>query len=327
MPSLSDDVKPDPVSMPSLHDDENTQSSQEQQGEVQQMEGESIPMDLEELQQAAEGQQLKFIVDENGQFLQLDNHILTTDADGNQILVQGTDQEQLQHLLQSVGVDGNQVLVQLQDNGEGIDGEGATLQFGEGAQGQMILVQNENGESQLIDASMLQTEGGNLVLQQGADGETTLTTADGIPVSVSFSGEGADGQITVTMAGADGDGQQIFIQQPDEMAEGDGGEQAKTTEGEETAMQLEESSQESTAPTATTEESSAENPSSTTADEKDSTKEEEAPIDEEPKPEESDEKPAAEESITEETKDAEEKQEEVEVKPAEEEENKNADEK
>jgi hypothetical protein len=229
------------VSMPSLHDDENTQSSQEQHAtDAQQVEGgeQAIPMDLEELQ-AAEGQQLKFIVDENGQFLQLDNHILTTDAEGNQILVQGTNQEQLQHLLQSVGVDGNQVLVQLQGNGEGIDGEGATLQFGDGAQGQMILVQNENGESQLIDASMLQTEGGNLVLQQGADGETTLTTADGIPVSVSFSGEGADGQITVTMAGTGEDGQPIFIQQPVEMTEG---QEQVQTEGE--TMQLEESSQE-----------------------------------------------------------------------------------
>lgn len=248
MPSLTDneeDKTTVPVSMPSLHDDENTQSSQEQHAEVQHIEGEAIPMDLEELQQAAaaEGQQLKFIVDENGQFLQLDNHILTTDAEGNQILVQGTDQEQLQHLLQSVGVDGNQVLVQLQDNGEGIDGDTATLQFGEGGQGQMILVQNENGESQLIDASMLQTEGGNLVLQQGADGEATLTTADGIPVSVSFSGEGADGQITVTMAGTGEDGQPIFIQQPVEVAEGDA---TAKPEGSEVAMQLEESSQEST---------------------------------------------------------------------------------
>jgi zinc finger protein 423 len=236
MPNLSDASESQEktevhVSMPSLHgeDEENTQSSQEQT-EVQQMEGnEAIPMDLEDLQNASgEGQQLKFIVDENGQFLQLDNHILTTDAEGNQILVQGTDQEQLQHLLQSVGVDGNQVLVQLQGNGEEMDGEGATLQMiGDGNQGQMILVQGADGESQLIDASMLQTEGGNLVLQQGADGETHLTTADGIPVSVSFSGEG-EGHITVTMAsGHDDEAQQIFIQQPMEMEEG----QEQATEG------------------------------------------------------------------------------------------------
>lgn len=227
------------VSMPSLHgDDENTQSSQEQT-EVQG--GESIPMDLDDLQNAAgEGQQLKFIVDENGQFLQLDNHILTTDAEGNQILVQGTDQEQLQHLLQSVGADGNQVLLQLQGNGEEIDGEGATLQMlgGDENQGQMILVQGADGESQLIDASMLQTEGGNLVLQQGADGQTHLTTADGIPVSVSFSGEGGEGQITVTMASGHEEGQQIFLQQTEEGQEqtGDASE----------FSQPEENSQEST---------------------------------------------------------------------------------
>lgn len=247
MPNL-DDVgeSQEKVSMPSLNadDEENTQSSQEQT-EVQHMEGgESIPMDLEELQNAAgEGQQLKFIVDENGQFLQLDNHILTTDAEGNQILVQGTDQEQLQHLLQSVGVDGNQVLVQLQGNGEGMDGEGTTLQMiGDENQGQMILVQGADGESQLIDASMLQTEGGNLVLQQGADGETHLTTADGIPVSVSFSGEGGEGHITVTMASGHEEGQQIFIQQPMELGEG----QEQEASAEFTTSQ-EEGSQESTA--------------------------------------------------------------------------------
>ena len=245
MPNLGDAIdsqeKTDVhVSMPSLNadDEENTQSSQEQT-EVQHMEGaESIPMDLEDLQNAAgDGQQLKFIVDENGQILQLDNHILTTDAEGNQILVQGTDQEQLQHLLQSVGVDGNQVLVQLQGNGEEIDGEGATLQMigGDGNQGQMILVQGADGESQLIDASMLQTEGGNLVLQQGADGETHLTTADGIPVSVSFSGEGGEGHITVTMASGHEEGQQIFLQQPMEL--GEGHEETGVTTGEENSQE------------------------------------------------------------------------------------------
>lgn len=259
------------VSMPSLNadDEENTQSSQEQT-EVQHMEGEQIPMDLEDLQNAAgEGQQLKFIVDENGQFLQLDNHILTTDAEGNQILVQGTDQEQLQHLLQSVGVDGNQMLVQIQGNGEEIDGEGTTLQMigGDGNQGQMILVQGADGESQLIDASMLQTEGGNLVLQQGADGETHLTTADGIPVSVSFSGEGGEGHITVTMAGHE-EGQQIFLQQPMELGEGQ-----EEESGEAPAEATEENSQEAEDPLASqeappeSETSHAENVTSTTDEE------------------------------------------------------------
>lgn len=310
MPSLTDndEDKTVPVSMPSLHDDENTQSSQEQHAEVQHIEGEAIPMDLEELQQAAaaEGQQLKFIVDENGQFLQLDNHILTTDAEGNQILVQGTDQEQLQHLLQSVGVDGNQVLVQLQDNGEGMDGETATLQFGEGAQGQMILVQNENGESQLIDASMLQTEGGNLVLQQGADGEATLTTADGIPVSVSFSGEGADGQITVTMAGTGEDGQPIFIQQPVEVAEGEA-EATKQAEGGEVAMQLEESSQESTTATETAPTSSTEDPLSDEKPAEAATETNETKVETETSTEEKKEETSSEEKPSEEKNSAEEK--------------------
>jgi zinc finger protein 423 len=205
MPNLDDVGEPkDVVSMPSLHDEEeeNTQSSQE------------VPMDLED-PTGGDGQQLKFIVDENGQFLQLDNHILTTDAEGNQILVQGTDQEQLQHLLQSVGVDGGQMLVQLQGNGEEMDGEGTTLQMiaGDGNQGQMILVQGADGEQQLIDASMLQTEDGNLVLRQGEDGQTHLTTADGTPVSVSFSGEGGEGHITMTMASGHEEGQQIFMEQ------------------------------------------------------------------------------------------------------------------
>lgn len=263
------------VSMPSLHDEENTQSSQEQT---------EVPMDLDDLQNAAgEGQQLKFIVDENGQFLQLDNHILTTDAEGNQILVQGTDQEQLQHLLQSVGVDGNQVLVQLQGNGEEIDGDGTTLQMlgGDENQGQMILVQGADGESQLIDASMLQTEGGgNLVLQQGADGQTHLTTADGIPVSVSFSGEGGEGHITVTMAsGHEEEGQQIFLQQSEEGQEHAG-------EAEEFS-QPEENSQESAAvddplssQEAQPEEASTENVTSTTDVE--TKTEEAAPVEEAP---------------------------------------------
>lgn len=126
MPSLSS-VK---VSMPSLHDEDRSQDEKELQGE-------EVPMDLEEMA-GSEGQQLKFIVDENGQFLQLDNHILTTDAEGNQILV---------------GVDGNQVLVQLQGGEESLDSEGASIQMalGDGAQGQgMILIQGPDGESQLI---------------------------------------------------------------------------------------------------------------------------------------------------------------------------------
>lgn len=130
MPSLTGGVEKDHVSMPSLNDEDRSQDEKELQGE-------EVPMDLEEMA-GADGQQLKFIVDENGQFLQLDNHILTTDADGNQILV---------------GVDGNQVLVQLQGGEESMDSEGAAIQMalGDNSQGQgMILIQGPDGESQLI---------------------------------------------------------------------------------------------------------------------------------------------------------------------------------
>lgn len=102
--------------MPSL-DDESQQSSDQ------------VPMDLEDIQNAAESGQIKFILNENGQLLHLENHhILTTDADGNQILVQ--DSEQIQQLLQSVGV--------LQAG----DGEGGeqTFQMIQGENNQMILV-------------------------------------------------------------------------------------------------------------------------------------------------------------------------------------------
>lgn len=160
-----------PVSMPSLDDDaESSQPSTNDQ----------VPMDLDEMQNAAESGQIKFILNENGQLIQLDNHILTTDADGNQILVQGTDSEHLQQLLQSVGV--------LQA-GDG-DGE-QTFQMIQGENNQMILVQGDNNEAQLIDASML-NEDGHLVIQQHGDGELPegmhVVNEDGVqvPVSIAF---------------------------------------------------------------------------------------------------------------------------------------------
>lgn len=157
-----------PVSMPSLDDDgDSSQPSNTDQ----------VPMDLDEIQNAAESGQIKFILNENGQLLQLDNHILTTDADGNQILVQGTDSEQIQQLLQSVGV--------LQAG----DGDGETFQMIQGENNQMILVQGDNNETQLIDASML-NEDGHLVIQHQGDGElpegTHFINEDGVQVPVSF---------------------------------------------------------------------------------------------------------------------------------------------
>jgi zinc finger protein 423 len=85
------------ISMPSLDDNGDNGDSQTS------AHAEGIPMELEEMQNAEDGQQIKFILNEDGQLLQLDNnHIITTDADGNQILVQGGDSDQIQQLLQSV---------------------------------------------------------------------------------------------------------------------------------------------------------------------------------------------------------------------------------
>lgn len=222
-----------PVSMPSLDEDEQqSQTSQEEQQEGDQ----AIPMELDDLQNATDGQQIKFILDENGQILQLDNHILTTDADGNQILVQGSDGEHLQQLLQSVG------MVMQGADGEEMEGDGEhqTLQMLDDGSGQpqMILVQGADGEEpRLIDASMLQHEGGNLVLQQNENGETFLTTADGTPVSVSSSmepGMGGEGQITV-MAGGE-EGQQYVLQQMGQEGEAEEGEmelQSQESQGDE----------------------------------------------------------------------------------------------
>ncbi|XP_075159591.1 putzig [Haematobia irritans] len=140
-----------------------------------------VAMELDEasMQAQVDGGQIKFILNESGQLLQLDNHIIT-DADGNQILVQ--DPEQIQQLLQSVGV--------LQ-SGEGLDGD--TLQMMTDGNGQMVLVQGENNETQLIDASLLNAEG-QLVIQQSQDGEggAHVIGEDGtrIPVSVSYTEDG-----------------------------------------------------------------------------------------------------------------------------------------
>ncbi|KAH8245987.1 hypothetical protein KR026_006032 [Drosophila bipectinata] len=139
-----------------------------------------VAMELDEaMQSQVDGGQIKFIVNENGHLLQLDNHILT-DAEGNQIIVQ--DPEQIQQLLQSVGV--------LQ-SGEGLEGE--TLQMMTDGSGQMVLVHGDNNEQQLIDASLLNAEG-QLIIQQGQDGEegAHVISEDGtrIPVSVSYTEDG-----------------------------------------------------------------------------------------------------------------------------------------
>lgn len=176
----------------------NQESEDQQEGQQQQQQGgdqgqddenqqniasgEQVPLDLEEMQAGVEGGQIKFILNENGQLLQLDNHIIT-DSEGNQILVQGTDSEQIQQLLQSVGV--------LQTS-DGLDGE--TLQM-IGDNNQMVIVQQGDNEPQLIDASLLNADG-HIVIQQGQDGELgegAHVIGEGgvrIPVSVSYTADG-----------------------------------------------------------------------------------------------------------------------------------------
>lgn len=180
-----------PVSMPSLDDDgQETQQSHQSNTEA-------VPMELDEIQTSGDGQQMKFIVNENGQLLSLDNHILTTDADGNQILVQGTDIEQLQALLQS-----GSIVMQGED---GI-GEGQTLQMlatGDGQNQQMVIIQGPDGqEAHMIDASLIDADG-NIVIQQpggefSTEGTTHITTEDGSVIPVSFATGGEGEHITVT---------------------------------------------------------------------------------------------------------------------------------
>lgn len=206
-----------PVSMPSLDDDQdgNTQESHVSNTDA-------VPMELDEIQSGADGQQIKFILNENGQILSLDNHILTTDMDGNQILVQGTDMEQLQALLQSGGV--------VMQGEEGL-GEGQTLQMlstGDG-QNQMVIIQGADGqEAQLIDASMLDADG-NIVIQQHPTGElnaegTHITTEDGIQIPVSITFGGAEGDHITVQEGSEEQMQLLQQQEADQAEHHEGGQ-------------------------------------------------------------------------------------------------------
>lgn len=177
-----------PVSMPSLDDDQETQESHQSNTEA-------VPMELDEIQGSGDGQQVKFILNENGQLLSLDNHILTTDMDGNQILVQGTDMEQLQALLQSGGI--------VMQGEEGM-AEGQTLQMlttGDGQNQQMVIIQGPDGqEAHMIDASLIDADGNIVIQQQGGEFNAEgghITTEDGIQIPVSFAESDGD-HITVT---------------------------------------------------------------------------------------------------------------------------------
>lgn len=166
---------------------ENQEEVQQEEGETTQEEGVQQDDDGEEHQteegeheqeqltqmeldgiEGVEGGNIKFIINENGQLIQLDeSHILTTDADGNQILVQGTagDSEHIQQLLQSVGA----------------------FTEGDGSGQQMVLVQEGDSEPQLIDASQLiNADGHHIVIQQGDEVQLEDQEQDGETVAVSY---------------------------------------------------------------------------------------------------------------------------------------------
>ncbi|XP_055688889.1 uncharacterized protein LOC129793163 [Lutzomyia longipalpis] len=210
-----------PVSMPSLDDDGDSQS---QTGHI-----DGVPLELDEMQTGVEGEQIKFILNENGQLLQLDNHIITTDAEGNQIIVQGADTEHLQQLLQSVaGLDGN------------------TIQMIGGENNQMILVQQGDGEPQLIDASLLNADG-HIVIQQAQDGESQSSEDVQIPTTVAYTTTGGQedgvpeqvGEESVVQHAVDGEvieGQEV-VQGGDQPMETEEEVAKEVTEGEDEGSQ------------------------------------------------------------------------------------------
>lgn len=227
----SEEVLQAPVSMPSLDDDQdgNTQESHVSNTDA-------VPMELDEIQSGADGQQIKFILNENGQILSLDNHILTTDMDGNQILVQGTDMEQLQALLQSGGVvmqgedgmgEGQQILVQGTDMEQLqalIQSGNVVMQGEEGiGEGQQILVQGTDmeGLQALIPSGELNAEG------------THITTEDGIQIPVSITFGGAEGDQITVQEGTEGSEEQMQLLQQQQEAD-----QAEHHEGGQTLMLL-----------------------------------------------------------------------------------------
>uniref|UniRef100_A0A1B0GF87 Uncharacterized protein n=1 Tax=Glossina morsitans morsitans TaxID=37546 RepID=A0A1B0GF87_GLOMM len=147
--------------------------TQEQQlttavAEADQQQQASSELNATTLEAQIESGQIKLILNENGELLQLGSHIIT-DGDGNQILVQ--DPDQIQQLLQTAGL----------------------FQMMADANGQMVLVQGDSNETQLMDASLLNADG-QLVIQQSQDleGSTHVISEDGtrIPVSVSYTEDG-----------------------------------------------------------------------------------------------------------------------------------------
>ncbi|KAL9897278.1 uncharacterized protein ACN2A1_007331 isoform 1-T3 [Glossina fuscipes fuscipes] len=129
--------------------------------EADQQQQASLQLNTPTLQAQTESGQIKLILNENGELLQLGSHIIT-DGDGNQILVQ--DPDQIQQLLQTAGL----------------------FQMMADANGEMVFVQGDSNETQLMD--------GQLMIQQSQDleGSAHVISEDGtrVPVSVSYTEDG-----------------------------------------------------------------------------------------------------------------------------------------
>ncbi|XP_037898928.1 uncharacterized protein LOC119643625 [Glossina fuscipes] len=132
--------------------------------EADQQQQASLQLNTPTLQAQTESGQIKLILNENGELLQLGSHIIT-DGDGNQILVQ--DPDQIQQLLQTAGL----------------------FQMMADANGEMVFVQGDSNETQLMDASLLNADG-QLMIQQSQDleGSAHVISEDSTraPVSISY---------------------------------------------------------------------------------------------------------------------------------------------
>ncbi|KAL9895572.1 uncharacterized protein ACN2A1_006227 [Glossina fuscipes fuscipes] len=132
--------------------------------EADQQQQASLQLNTPTLQAQTESGQIKLILNENGELLQLGSHIIT-DGDGNQILVQ--DPDQIQQLLHTAGL----------------------FQMMAEANGGMMFVQGDSNETQLMDASLLNADG-QLMIQQSQDleGSAHVISEDSTraPVSISY---------------------------------------------------------------------------------------------------------------------------------------------
>lgn len=122
-----------PISMPSLDDDDPAALVQATDGEYAQNELDMVGM--QQGMELSQGPALKYTLDENGQLVQMGAHHILTDADGNQIVLQGGDPAQLQHLLAGL--------------------QGGTVQMMNDENNQMIFVEQNHQASDLIEESIM----------------------------------------------------------------------------------------------------------------------------------------------------------------------------